>query len=368
MRAVCTVPSSSRLDLLDVPEPVASSATDVVLRVLEVGVCGTDREIAAFEYGTPPDGEDHLVVGHECLAEVLEVGSAVDGVAVGDLVVPMVRRPCDEATCAPCVGGRADYCRTGDYTERGIKQRHGYMTERVVEDQAWLHVVPPHLRDVGVLTEPLTIAQKALAQLRLAERRLPAREGEPLGAGRTALVLGAGPVGQLGVMALLAEGYRTFVYSRSPAPNDKAALAEALGATYVSSQETDVAGLLERTGGPVDVVYEAVGVASVAVDVLSALGPNGVFVFTGVARPEPPATVDVASLNRRLVLGNQVVLGTVNAGAADYRAAVAGLAAYVDRWGDLVGQVVTGRHPLEAYEQLLTGPSRGIKDVLQVGA
>ncbi len=205
--------------------------------------------------------------------------------------------------------------------------------------------MPPQLRAVGVLAEPLTIAQKALAQIRAVESRLPPRDAASLGAGRTAVVLGAGPVGLLGAMALLHEGYRTLVYSRSPAPNDKAALAEELGATYVSSQETDLDGLLDRAGGPVDVVYEAAGVASVAFQVLAALGPNGVFAFTGVARPEPPPSVDVAALNRRLVLGNQVVLGTVNAGAADYAAAVAALGHYTERWGPLVEQVVSGRHP-----------------------
>jgi threonine dehydrogenase-like Zn-dependent dehydrogenase len=279
----------------------------------------------------------------------------------------MVRRPCEAPSCEPCRGGRADYCRTGDYTERGIKERHGFMTELFVEDEQWLHPVPASLREVGVLTEPLTIAQKALVQIRTAELRLPPRDGVRLGDDRKAVVLGAGPVGLLGAMALLEEGYETYVYSRSPAPNDKAALAERIGATYVSSKETDIAGLLDRTGGPVDVVYEAAGVASVAFDVLGALGPNGVFVFTGVARPDPPSTVDIAALNRQIVLGNQAVLGTVNAGAVDYRSAIAGLAAYTERWGPVVAELITGRHPIDAYEGLLTGPSQGIKDVLTIG-
>lgn len=368
MRAVSALPATARLDLLDVAEPEPASPHDVRLRVLDVGICGTDREIAAFEYGTPPEGDEHLIVGHECLAEVVDVGSAVSAVSVGDLVVPMVRRPCSDPACDPCRADRADYCRSGDYTERGIKERHGFMTELVVEHERWLHRVPRDLRDVGVLTEPLTIAQKALVQIRAAESRLPPREGVPMGQGRTAVVLGAGPVGLLGAMALLEEGYTTFVYSRTPAPNAKADLAERLGATYVSSKEVDVAGLVARAGGPFDVVYEAAGVAGLAFDVLPALGPNGVFVFTGVARPEPPPTVDVAALNRAIVLGNQAVLGTVNAGAADYAASIRGLAAYTARWGSMVSEVITGRHALEDYEQLLTGPAKGIKDVLSVHA
>lgn len=367
MRAVVTLPSAGRLELREVAEPGPGRPHELLLRVLDVGVCGTDREIAALEYGTPPPGDEHLVLGHECLAEVVSVGSAVSRFSPGDLVVPMVRRPCDVPSCDPCRGGRADYCRTGDYTERGIKERHGFMTEQVVEQEQWLHAVPASLREVGVLTEPLTIAVKALAQVRAAESRLPPRDGVPLGHDRRAVVLGAGPVGLLGAMALMEEGYETIVYSRSPAPNDKADLAEKLGASYVSSKEVDVDGLVERAGGPFDVVYEAAGVASVAFDVLRGLGPNGVYVFTGVARPEPPPQVDVAALNRQIVLGNQAVLGTVNAGAADYAGAIRSLEAFTARWGSTVAEVVTGRHPVERYDELLTGPSRGIKDVLRVG-
>lgn len=366
MRAIAVRPGDRNVALVDVDEPAEPAAGEVLLRVIEVGVCGTDREIAAFEYGTPPQGQDQLVLGHESLAEVVAVGPEVDAYSPGDVVVPRVRRPCAEATCRPCRRGRADFCLTGGYVERGIKELHGFMTERVVEAQGWLHQVPSGLRDIGVLTEPLTIAEKGLAQV----RRITGRIGEPdrlWGEGLTAVVVGAGPVGLLGAMALQAEGFRTFVYSRSPAPNEKADVATAIGAPYISSAETSAEELREQVGGRIDVVYEAAGIAGVVFDVLEVLGSNGVLVLTSVARPEPPRSVAISDLVRRMVLQNQVVLGTVNAGPEDYDAAVAHLALFRDRWGATVGALITGRHPMEAHGELLRGRASGIKNVIAIG-
>ncbi len=166
MKAIAVVPQQKRVELREVEPPRIASPTDVKLRILDVGVCGTDREIASFHYGTPPPGSDHLVIGHESLGQVIEVGARVSRLRPGDLVVPMVRRPCPHADCVACRAGRQDFCYTADFTERGIKERHGFMTEEVVDDERYMHVVPRALRDVGVLVEPLTIAEKALIQVR----------------------------------------------------------------------------------------------------------------------------------------------------------------------------------------------------------
>jgi len=360
MRAVAVHPDAQELDVLDVPEPALQSPTSVLARVLEVGICGTDREIAAFEYGTLPDGDDYLVLGHESVAAVVETGDAADGLSPGDLVIPMVRRPCAVPTCRPCRRGRADYCTTGKYVERGIQAAHGFLTERIVEDRRWLRPVPGELRDVAVLVEPLTIAEKGLTQVRAVQERLGADDGPG-----TAVVLGAGPVGILGAMALAVEGYDTTLYNRSPAPNEKSDLAQRVGIAYVASSETSVDELRERTG-PVDVIYEAAGSASAAFDLLPVLGRNGVCVLTGVARPEPARRHQLDALVRRMVLGNQVLLGTVNASADDFDAAIAHLGAFRDRWGDAVGALITGRHPIDAAPDLLRGQPRGIKDVVAV--
>src|SRR5213078_4594126 len=210
MKAVAVFPGKRQVQLIDREPPRLAAPTEVRLRMLDVGVCGTDREICAFQYGTPPAGHDHLVIGHESLGEVVEVGAAASRLKPGDLVVPMVRRPCPHADCVACRAGRQDFCFTGDFSERGIKGLDGFMTETVVDDERYMHVVPRSLRDVAVLVEPLTIAEKALIQVSQVQQRLPwacaVEPGKPRRACHRAVVLGAGPVGLLGAMALAAAG------------------------------------------------------------------------------------------------------------------------------------------------------------------
>lgn len=371
MKAITVHPMSQQIRLVDLAVPEIRSPSDVKLRVLDVGVCGTDREICSFEYGTPPGSDPFLVIGHECLAEVVAIGSGVRNVKPGDLVVPTVRRPCFHDDCQGCTAGRQDFCFTGDFEERGIKGRHGFMTEFVVDDAANLHLLPAELRDVGVLVEPLTIAEKALAQVLHVQSRLPwacsFSAGKPAQACHRALVLGAGPVGLLGAMALRRAGFDTWVYSRETPPNPKAAIVDAIGGHYLSSADVPVATLPERIGN-IDVVYEAVGASSLAFEVMGVLGTNGVFVFTGVPGRRGPIEVDTDRLMRALVLKNQMVFGTVNAGSDEFKAAIDDLTAFRKLWPDAVRSLITGRYPLSAHRDLLTGTSRGIKNVLTLTA
>jgi glucose 1-dehydrogenase len=367
MRAVAVNPSTRRVDLVEQDAPLLSAPTDVMLRMLDVGVCGTDREICAFQYGTPPAGQDHLAIGHESLGEVVEVGPGVSRLRRGDLVVPMVRRPCPHGHCAACRAGRQDFCFTGDFSERGIKDLHGFMTELVVDDERYMHVVPPALRDVAVLVEPLTIAEKALIQVDQVQQRLPwACElvpGMPSESCHRAVVIGAGPVGLLGAMALRARGYDTSVYSRELAPNPKADLVAAIGGRYFSAESVSVEQLAEEIGN-IDVVYEATGASSVAFQMMKVLGTNGIFVFTGVPGRKAAIEVDTDVIMRNLVLKNQVVFGTVNAGVEAFEAAIRDVALFQERWPVAVRALISGRYPVEAHRDLLVGPARGIKNIL----
>src|SRR5437773_2081870 len=173
MRAVGVIPKNRQVGLLSHPAPRITAPTHVKIRTIEVGICGTDREICNFDYGTPPDGSEFLVLGHEALGEVVEVSSSTSQFKLGDLVVPSVRRPCPHHSCSPCRSDRQDFCFTGDFTERGIKMTHGFLTEYFVEEEKHLNFVPAELREVGVLVEPLTVAEKALAQVWQVQQRLP---------------------------------------------------------------------------------------------------------------------------------------------------------------------------------------------------
>ena len=362
MKAFGVFPGTKEVKLIkDHPEPRKPTGTEVTLKMLEVGICGTDKEICSFEYGTPPKGDPYLVLGHESLGEVIEAGPEAK-LKVGDLIVPMVRRPCGHSSCLACRNGRQDFCYTGDFTERGIKEQHGFCTELIVDDEKYMNVVPKALREVAILVEPLTIAEKALLQLRQVEDRMP---WTSKGYKPRAVVLGAGPVGLLGAMALIVNGYETFVYSRSRAPNPKAELCRAIGATYLSSEEITVEALAEKVGN-IDLVYEAVGVSRVAFDVLKVLGTNGIYCFTGVPGRKAPIEVDTDLMMRNLVLKNQMLFGTVNAGRDAFENAIKDLATFHARWPGPLAQLITGRHPIEAFKELVFAKSDAIKNVIKL--
>ena len=368
MKAVAVFPESRQVKLIEQEVPRLAQPDQVMLRLLDVGICGTDKEICSFEYGIPPPGQDHLVIGHESLAEIVQVGSAVERFRVGGLVVPSVRRPCPHRGCLSCRSGHQDYCYTGEFAERGIKDAHGYMTEYVVDHERYMNVVPPDLREVAVLAEPLTIAEKALAQIFwMMQYRPPWLDPQTprqeRGSGLSALVLGIGPVGLLGAMTLAMAGFTTYVYSRELPPNPRINLVNAIGATYVSSQAETFPDLAARIGN-INLVYEAVGHSHFALQALQVLGTNGIFVLTGVPGLQALTESDPARLMRNMVLKNQVLLGTVNAGPEAFAAALRDLDAFRRRWPAVVRTLIAGRYPPEQASDLILGRPTGIKSVI----
>jgi threonine dehydrogenase-like Zn-dependent dehydrogenase len=368
MKAVAVFPGSREVKVVEREAPWISQPDQVRLRMLDIGICGTDKEICSFEYGTPPSGDDHLVIGHESVAEIVEVGRAVGRFGVGDLVVPSVRRPCPHPGCLACRSGHQDYCYTGDFSERGIKEAHGYMTEYVVDHERYMNLVPPDLREIAVLAEPLTIAEKALAQIFwMMQQRPPWVDPETpspeRGRGLSALVLGIGPVGLLGAMTLTSAGFATYVYSREMPPNPRIALVDAIGATYVSSQTETFAGLAAQMGN-IDLIYEAVGHSHFALEALRILGTNGIFVLTGVPGLQDLVQSDPARLMRDMVLKNQMLLGTVNAGPDAFASALRNLGLFRQRWPAVVRTLIAGRYPPEQALDLILGRPAGIKSVI----
>jgi threonine dehydrogenase-like Zn-dependent dehydrogenase len=360
MRAAAVFPTRKSLEVLtDFPEPALETPTSVKLRILTVGVCGTDREIASFQYGfPPPTGSDYLVMGHECVGEVIEAGPEVTGLKPGDLAIPMVRRPCDHPECVACRSGRQDFCYTGDYRERGIKQMHGFLTERIVDEAIYMNPVPKTIRDVAVLIEPLTIAEKGLIQAREIQHRLP------WGSLHRAVVLGAGPVGLLGAMALQLAGFSVTVYSRSREPDPSADIVKAIGGKYISSQDVSIE-QMAATVGNIDLVYEATGASQLSFDVLAVLGTNGLFILTGVPGKHGPVGIDTDRIMRNLVLKNQCVLGTVNAGKDAFESAVKDLTSFHARWPAAVNNLITGRFPLEQFATPIHKQT-GIKNIVEI--
>ena len=275
-----------------------------------------------------------------------------------------VRRPCPHERCTPCRHGRQDFCITGDFTERGIKGIHGYMTEFVVDDEQYVVKVPRELRDVAVLIEPLTVAEKAAEQVRVLTQRLPGDlKNDP--SNLNAVVLGAGPIGLLGAMKLLRGGFNTWVYSMDKSDSPNVRVVEAIGARFVSAAEhppTDLAKIV----GNISLMYEATGIASVFFGALSVLGVNGIFMSTGVPAMGEPVEIDARRIMRNAVLDNHVICGTVNAGRASFEEAVDDLAGSCRPFPTAVRDLITSRTPLDDARDAVLTPG-GIKNVITIG-
>jgi len=317
------------------PEPPEFYANrDVLYRVHEVGVCGTDRALASFRLGAPPKDETRLVLGHEALGQVMDVGSGVKALNRGDWVVPTVRRAC-KPPCGSCARGRRDLCISGKYTERGILRLHGYFTEHAVDTEEDLVRVPLRLVDFGVLIEPLSIAEKAIT------RALAVHEGEP----QTALVLGLGPIGMLSAMVLKVRGYAVRVHSIEPADHTRVAILRLQDIPY-----TPV------LAGSADIVIEAAGSTEAALAALQQMPPLGVMVVLGA----PDGAGPVPFL--RMIINNQTVVGSVNADGEAFRSAVEDLARFDRR---ALAALIT-RARFSDLERSLTGPPMVAPKVVHV--
>jgi threonine dehydrogenase-like Zn-dependent dehydrogenase len=307
-------------------------------------VDGTDREINAAEYGTAPEGEGFLVIGHEGFGRVVEVGPAVTELAPGDFVVATVRRP--GSTLYDAIG-TSDMTTDDTYYERGINLRHGYLTEYYVEDAEFVVRVPQGLKDVGVLLEPVTVVEKGIAQAYEIQRRL--RVWKP----RRAAVMGAGTIGLLAALALRLRGLDVTVFALTRKPYLNADLVEAIGARYVST--LDVA--LEegaRQHGPFDLMFEATGYAPIVFEAMQALGKNGVLVLSSVTGGDHRVEIPADKINLGFVLGNKVMVGTVNANREYFELGVKDMAQAEAQFPGWLPRLLT--HPvkgLESFRELM---------------
>jgi threonine dehydrogenase-like Zn-dependent dehydrogenase len=337
------VPHSTRV--AEVPEP---SGDGVLLRVLEVGVCGTDREISEGLFGVPAEGTS-LVLGHESLALVERDGH---GFSKGDLVTATVRRSCRH--CLACEEGAPDSCLTGDYSERGITRLDGFARELVLEDPAQLIPITPGLGRLGVLAEPTSICERAIRHALTIGGRQPWQL-------ERALVVGAGAIGMISTYLLRLAGLEVWTASLEQS-ND---LVSASGARYVSTSDTSLADLRVETGG-FDLVISAVPDAQVLADSLGLLRRSGVACLLGIDGRPQAVTIDGPVLGLDAVLENRVLFGSVNAHRQDWLAAVDSLDRARERWPDELEAFVGRRVPLDRFAEAFA--YRGVKATLVLHA
>jgi threonine dehydrogenase-like Zn-dependent dehydrogenase len=345
MKAITVEPHKSQSALLEeVPEPDAGGDS-VLVESIAVGVCGTDVEIVEGKYGWAPQGKTRLVLGHESLGRVLDPGSH-GGLRAGDLVVGIVRRP-DPVPCPNCAVGEWDMCRNGKYTERGIKQIDGFMSERWRIEPDYVMKVDPSLGLMGVLLEPTTVVTKAWEQVASVGHRA---FWEP----RSVLVTGAGPIGLLAALVGRQHGLDVHVLDRvetGPKPD----LVRALGATYHS-------GTVEGVGFQPDVIVECTGVGQVIVDSIRAVPAGGIVCLTGVGSGGRTTGLPAADVAAEMVLQNNVIVGSVNANKRHWYKATEVLA-HADRsW---LARLITRRERPEGFMQALRRRPDDIKVVVQ---
>ena len=337
MRAVAVRPGvAGSIHTRTVPRPGVDDVPDgrgVLVQVIQVGLCGTDEEICKGLFGDAPDGDDFLILGHENLGRVVAVGPAVPPeIAVGGIVVATVRRP-----------GSSEYDHLGmqDFTteparERGIRQLHGFLSESYVDDASFLVPLPSSLAAVGVLLEPLSIVEKGLHQADEIQRRL--RIWRP----QRAAVIGAGSIGLLATLLLRQREVEVTVVSRRAGPYRNRDLVEALGARYLSTTDTTLAAA-SAARGPFDLIFEASGHSPLAFEAARILGPNGVLVLCGVTSGRITIQIEADTINQGFVLGNKVMVGTVNSSRDDFRRGVEDMLraeAFHPGW---LGQLLTTR-------------------------
>jgi threonine dehydrogenase-like Zn-dependent dehydrogenase len=342
MKAIAVTPGKANsVHLVETPNPEVSDVPGgrgVLVRVLRVGVDGTDKEINAAEYGQAPEGFDFLVIGHESFGQVEAVGPNVTHVRPGDYVVATVRRP---GQSIYDLIGTNDMTTDDTYFERGINLRHGYLSEYYVDDAEFIVKVPQGLREVGVLLEPMTVVQKGVTQAFEIQRRL--RVWRP----RRAAVMGAGTIGLLATLVLRLRGLEVVTFGRTPKPYLNSELIEALGASYESTNDLPITEAAKKHG-PFDIIFEATGASSVVFDSMQALGKNGVLVLSSVTGGERKIEVPADRINLEFVLGNKVMVGTVNANREYFESGVRDMSQAELEYPGWLKQLLT--HPVKGLE------------------
>lgn len=307
MKAVAITPRQARTAfMVDLPIPKLDEIPDgrgVLVKILIVGQDGTDKDLYLGHYGAPPPSYNYLVTGHECFGRVVQVGPNVSNLAVGDYVVPTVRRP---GHSIYDMIGTNDMTSDSTYYERGINLRHGFLTEQYVEDPEFLVKIPIHLKDIAVLLEPMSIIEKGIVQAYEIQRRL--KVWKPRRAG----VVGAGPLGILAALGLILRGIEVTVFARSEPPTQNSTLLEEIGARYVSTRQLSMADAAPKYG-PFDIMFEASGSSPQMFEAANVLAKNGVLILSSITGGTTQTQVESDKLNLDFVLGNKVMFGTVNA-------------------------------------------------------
>lgn len=353
MKALALERSAPGVRVVDLSEPEIRTPLDVKVRMREVGICRTDRELVEHHLVDAPPGEDRLVLGHEGVGTVVAVGDEVTSVRPGDTVVPVVRHPC--GICIPCRlhPPQQDYCQTGKFTEHGIHKMHGFLQEYISEEEDMLVKVPNGAEEFAVLTEPVSILEKAMDIVRLQLQHVPwgcsiqsgKVDSAHWGSCKKALVFGLGQIGFSAFMLLRLEGIDVAMLGRRDESDRTVQLLKRLGAVYIDSRAVSDEEIFEKFG-PFDVIIEATGVSDAALDLIPHMNRNAIYVMTGVPRAsDKEAPIKVDRLMRHIVRWNQMIVGTVNSNRSHFERALTDMVRFNEEEKGVLDQVITHRFP-----------------------
>ncbi len=360
----------------EILKPEVKQPDEVLVRVKEVGLDGTDFGIV--KQGAPDiaEGQDRMVMGHEMVGVVEEVGSEVKSLAPGDAVAMTVRRSC--GICHPCLHNQSDMCMTGLFKERGIHKLDGFLTEYVVDQEQYIVKIPPELVKLAVFTEPLSIAEKGIEQIKIIQSRLPWACPHPdhgflsenWGGCKTALVVGGGPLGLLATALIrLAKAY-TYVADIVPEDSSKAHLIKQMEARYIDARSKTPQEMVElccTPTGNLDIIFEASGAAETALRLIPYMSRSSIYVMTGIPRGDLNIQLDAAQLVRQIVRYNQVVVGSVNSNRKHFEMALKNMGEVNSRFNGMLTEMITHRFQLSDYQQAFSlSDPRHIKTVIEV--
>jgi threonine dehydrogenase-like Zn-dependent dehydrogenase len=345
----------------DLPKPEIKQPDEILIKVKQAGVDGTDFNMIKHNLQDPAEGQDRIVMGHEMVGVVEDIGKEVKTISAGDIVVLTVRRGC--GICQPCLHNQSDMCMTGLYTERGIHKKDGFFTKYVVDQEQYALKVPNDLAQLAVFTEPLSIAEKGVEQIRLIQSRMPWACEHPQhsfdtanwGKCKTALVVGAGPLGILATAILRLADVYTYVVDIVTEDSPKVHLVKHMGANYIDGRDKNPKELVEfccTPTGNLDIVFEASGAAVTAVELINYMSRSSIYVMTGIPRQEIRTELDAAQLVRQIVRNNQVVVGSVNSNRSHFEMALKDIPQIEKRFGGMLKEMITHRFGLADCEQI----------------
>lgn len=349
MKAIAIIPGQKNAFMTERPEPSIQASDEIKLKILQVGICGTDREEVEGGRADPPPGSNELVIGHENFGRVVEIGSDVKAVKVGDYAMFSVRRDCDPCIC----GHHNDMCFKGEYTERGIKGRDGYQVEYAVDKEKYIVPIPDAIKHIGVLAEPMSVSEKAINEsVRIQRTRLPevsAGSEDTWLKDKQVLVAGLGSIGLLGAFILRLRGAKVLGLDIVDEDTLRPAVLKEIGGVYVDGRKVNTLDLDDKFG-QIDMIFEATGVPQLEFELIDALGINGIYVLTGIPGGERPLTLIGAPLIQQIVLKNQIILGSVNASIDDFKRGIEELTQASQKYAEAISKIITAYIPADRFQ------------------